>query len=538
MIATLDPAVAEARCDRTQLVLGHVASLVASTFELVLPLVIAFGVSALTARGADSPLVWLPVAAAVVGSGATAAWRALVLARIGAEEMRRLRLGIARRLLGMSPRAVEQLGVGEAVSISSRTVGELEPLLSAARIRRRTAIVMLAGCLVLLFVFDWRLASAMFGALAVGATSIAVVLRPVKARAGRALVALGRTTADLNEHLLSIRSATVWGLAAPHLRRLGRDLSDVALAERQIGRAQALVDLVVKVISMALLIGLAALGVALVAGGTLSAARLSGFLGTVAVLLGPAASSAQAAQQLQAARAAAEQLRAVPPTPSTRSLPQGLGVPMTPPVVRAVHVRCSPADGVLTEAVSFSAGLGEMVCLVGPSGSGKTTLLSAIAALAHVEDGTLSVGGIDVGGCDPIELWRQIGYVEQTTPTLGGSVREFLTPDAEHPPDVDLVMRLIDELGMTERLGSAGLDAALERGGTSLSGGERQRLAVIRALASNRPLLLMDEPTAHLDVATEEQVLEAIDRARPGRIVIVASHSAEFARRADRVVRL
>ncbi|WP_144750642.1 ATP-binding cassette domain-containing protein [Curtobacterium pusillum] len=538
MTASADPTIVAARSDRNLLALGHVASFVASLFELVVPLVIAFSVNTLALHGTGTPLTWLPVAIAVIGTGATAGWRAVVLARIGAEEMRRLRLGVARRLLVMTPRAVEQFGVGEAVSIFSRTVNELEPLLSAARIRRRTAVVVVVGCLVLLFWFDWRLATALFGALTVGAGCIVLVLLPVKARAGQALVALGRTAADVNEHLASIRSATVWGLVTPHLRRLEDDLCGVEGAERQIGRAQAVVDLVVKTTSITLLIGLGAFGVFLVSDGALSAARLSGFVGTLAVLLGPAASYAQAAQQVQTAKAAIEHLRGVPQATERTSFAHATAELSARLVVRAVHAECSPAVAVVSGPVSFSATPGEMVCLVGPSGSGKTTVLSAVAALVPVCAGSLTVGGIDVGRHDPSRLWRQIAYVEQTTPTLGASIRDFLTPDPANPPHIDVVMRLLDDFGLTERLGSAGLDTPLERSGTSLSGGERQRLAIVRALASDRPLLLLDEPTAHLDSAAEQRVLEAIDRLRTGRIVIVASHATEFARRADRVVRL
>lgn len=533
-----DLLITRARCGRSRLGVGTVASVLASFLELVVPLVIAFGVSRFTADGSASLHVWLLVAGAVAAAGGAAAWRAQVLTGIESDEMRRLRLAVATALLAMPPRAVEQFGAGEAVSVYSRTVDEMGPLLSAARIRRRTAVLMVAGCFILLFWFDWRLASALFGALIVAAGAIALVVRPVKERAGAAMLALAQTAADLNEHLRGVRSATVWGLSAPHLRRIRRDLEGVAARERQIGRAQAVVDLVVKTMSMVLLIVLGAFGAALLADGTLSVARLSGFIGTLAVLLGPAASYAQAAQQVQTARAAAEHLRALPPVSTMPSGRHPLGTACWPAAVTATAARCAPADGVATEPVTFSADIGEMICVIGPSGAGKTTVLSAIAGLAPLSSGTLTVGGVDVAAHLPEQLRRRIAYVEQATPTLGTTVREFLTPDPESPPDPDVVVRLLDEFDLSGRLGPAGLDAALERGGTSLSGGERQRLAIIRALASDRPLLVLDEPTAHLDGQTERRVLDAIDRMRAGRVVVVASHADEFARRADRVVRL
>lgn len=531
----------ESRCDRAQLITGYVAAFLASVSELALPFMIALSVSSVAAHGVGSAIVLVPVVGAVIGSGVTAAARAIVLTRIGAEEMSRLRLGVARRLMVMEPRGIEQLGVGEAVSAYAQTVNQVEPLLSADRIRRRTAVAVLVGCLCLLFWFDWRLASALFSALIVAAAAVVTVLRPIKERAGRALAALSRTAADLNEHLVSIRSATIWGLAAPRVRQLRRDLNGVADAERGIGRAQALVDLVVKITSMGLLIGLGAFGAVLVVDGTLSTARLSGFIATLAVLLGPAASYAHAGQQVQTARAAVDRLCAVSRTtraPVSTLLSSSNEAPSSSTAVRAAEMTCAPPSGAVVGPVSFSAGLGELICLVGPSGSGKTTLLSALAALTPVCGGELSIRSDDRDIRTSSELWRQIAYVEQTTPTLGATVGEFLSPDPDNPPDADVVARLIEDLGMRERLGSDALDSPLERAGVSLSGGERQRLAIIRALASDRPLMLLDEPTAHLDDDAEERVLKAIDRARAGRIIIVASHSAAFVGRADRVVQL
>ena len=178
------------------------------------------------------------------------------------------------------------------------------------------------------------------------------------------------------------------------------------------------------------------------------------------------------------------------------------------------------------------------MCLVGPSGAGKTTLLSAIARFAPVVAGSISIGGKESIAWPAPHLWRHIAYVEQGTPTLGATVRTFLTPDDANPPDEATLETLLTVFDLDDRLGADGVDSPLERAGTSLSGGERQRLSIVRALASDRPLLLLDEPTAHLDSHTETVVLEAIDRLRKDRLVIAATHSDRLLQRADQVVEL
>src|SRR5699024_4488279 len=136
------------------------------------------------------------------------------------------------------------------------------------------------------------------------------------------------------------------------------------------------------------------------------------------------------------------------------------------------------------------------------------------------------------------ELWRSIGYVEQGTPTLGATIRMFLSPGGPESVDEVTLLEMLTAVGLGDRVSVDGLDTPLERSGTSLSGGERQMLSIVRALASDRPLLLLHEPTAHLDSSTEEEILNIIDLQRNDRVTIVATHSEAFLGRADRIIRL
>jgi ABC-type multidrug transport system fused ATPase/permease subunit len=513
-------------------------AVVTAVVELVVPVAIAYGVAQLLDGIPLGPSVWAPMLLAVLVSGGFAAGQVLILSRIAASEMRRLRVAVAEHLIGLRPRAIEKLGVEEVTAVYSHYVNELEPLLTADRIRRRTVVVTVVGCLVLMTAFDWRLTLALLGALVICGFVIGAVLHPVKQRAAQGLNALALTAADIGEYLRSIRSATVYGLGPSYLRRFGSKLSEVASAERRVGHAQALVDLIVKSTSMRLLIALGAFGMILVSAGAVSGAGLAGFLGALAILLAPAARYAELLQNVQRARAAQSRLSELPPE---SPVPGAGRSPVAPSPVSAVEIERAVVEAgerVRVGPVSLSVAPGELVCLVGASGSGKTTLLSAVAGFAPLLEGRISVGGRDLADWSPSELWRSIGYVEQGTPTLGATIRVCLSTGGPGSVDDAALLEMLTAAGLGDRVSENGLDTLLERGGTSLSGGERQRLSVVRALASDRPLLLLDEPTSHLDPSTEEAILDIIDRRRCDRVTIVATHSPAFLGRADRVVRL
>jgi iron complex transport system ATP-binding protein len=177
----------------------------------------------------------------------------------------------------------------------------------------------------------------------------------------------------------------------------------------------------------------------------------------------------------------------------------------------------------IVEEVSVGVPTGEWVALIGPNGAGKTTIVRAIAALVRYH-GAVAVNGDDVRSLSRHELARRIALVPQV-PVLPThtTVREYVllgrTPflsyfGKERHADYQAVDAALEQLDL-ERLARRRLD--------SLSGGERQRATLARALAQEAPLLLVDEPTASLDVGRQQQVLELVDRLRAERQLTVFS---------------
>lgn len=182
---------------------------------------------------------------------------------------------------------------------------------------------------------------------------------------------------------------------------------------------------------------------------------------------------------------------------------------------------------------------GERVALLGPSGGGKSTLLSLLLRLAEPSAGRTSCGGVDLAEVDPDAWRRQIAWVPQRPTIFAGTIEEnvrFAAPDAP----TEQVLLAAADAGLLEVVGRLpeGMATRVGEGGRRLSAGQAQRLALARAFLRDASVLLLDEPTAHLDEETEFVVAEAIDRLAAGRTALIVAHRPELARHADRVVEL
>ncbi|RSS37728.1 thiol reductant ABC exporter subunit CydD [Streptomyces sp. WAC08241] len=223
---------------------------------------------------------------------------------------------------------------------------------------------------------------------------------------------------------------------------------------------------------------------------------------------------------------------------------RGGGTGAVPDSVRleldAVTVRHAGRAEPSLDAATLTVEPGETVALVGPSGSGKSTLLDVVLGFTAPEPGgTVRVGGEDLAELDP-EAWRsRIAWVPQRPYLFAGTIAEnvrLARPDASDEA-VREALRDAGADGFVAEL-PAGLDTPLGEDGAGLSAGQRQRLALARAFLADRPLLLLDEPTAALDGETEAGVVDAVRRLAAGRTVLLVVHRPALLAVADRVVGL
>jgi iron complex transport system ATP-binding protein len=210
---------------------------------------------------------------------------------------------------------------------------------------------------------------------------------------------------------------------------------------------------------------------------------------------------------------------------------------MTIVAARDVTVRRGDADVVCN--VTLSAAAGELVALVGPNGAGKSTLLSALAGELNPTTGTVEIDGRDVAAWKTEELARTRAVLPQQVTvafpfTVAEVVRMGRAPYHRRPEAAD------DDAVVAAALAELAIDGLATRRHQALSGGEQARVAVARVFAQSTPLLLLDEPTAALDVRFQELVLRAVRRrVRAGATAIVVVHDLALAAAyASRVVLL
>ncbi len=226
----------------------------------------------------------------------------------------------------------------------------------------------------------------------------------------------------------------------------------------------------------------------------------------------------------------------------TKSLPSSARTVAFPPGelrFERVTVRYPGRSAPAVEDVSLTMRPGEVVALTGPSGCGKSTLLRVLLGLVRPTRGRVSLAGTDLAGIAPARWHEQIAWVPQHPQLYAGTLAENIRLARPEATEAEVRRALADAgaLDFTEAL-PEGLGTRLGEDGAGLSAGQRQRLALARAFLADRPILLLDEPTAALDGATEEEIVASIRRLATGRTVLLVVHRPALLALADRVVRL
>ena len=191
------------------------------------------------------------------------------------------------------------------------------------------------------------------------------------------------------------------------------------------------------------------------------------------------------------------------------------------------------------DGLDLEVAFGEHVAVTGESGAGKSTLLAVLLGFVAPVAGKLTVGGVELGEL-PLREWRQqIAWVPQRPYLIRGTIADNLRLADTRAGDRDLA-RSIEQSGLSgvlERL-PRGLETLVGEGGLTLSAGERQRIAIARAILRDAPLVLLDEPTAHLDAGRELSLAETLGPWLENRTVIVAAHRLGLVGRVDRTLAL
>jgi ATP-binding cassette subfamily B protein len=202
-----------------------------------------------------------------------------------------------------------------------------------------------------------------------------------------------------------------------------------------------------------------------------------------------------------------------------------------------VHFRYPTAVDEALRGVDLEVEPGETVALVGETGAGKSTVVKLVARFYDVTGGRVLIDGVPVDELDLGAFRRRLGYVPQEPFLFSGTIRDNIAygrPDASDA-EVERAARAVGAHDFVARLPGGYLQPVTERG-RSLSAGQRQLICLARALLVDPSILLLDEATANLDLATEARVQRAMGIVSAGRTTLVIAHRLQTARAADRIV--
>jgi ATP-binding cassette subfamily C protein len=181
--------------------------------------------------------------------------------------------------------------------------------------------------------------------------------------------------------------------------------------------------------------------------------------------------------------------------------------------------------------VTLDIAPGEFVGIVGPSGSGKTTLIDLLASLLHPQLGSMHIGNVPLSRSQALHWRRHIAYVGQEAFLINDTIRANLVWGCQPQDDATLWRALEQaEIAGTVRAMPLGLDTMLAERGLRLSGGERQRIALARALLRQPSLLILDEASNAIDIATEHKIMTRLAAMDPRPIILIVAHRTETLR--------
>ncbi|MEV7219955.1 thiol reductant ABC exporter subunit CydD [Streptomyces sp. NPDC093681] len=489
-----------------------------------------------TTAGLRTPLLLL---VAVACGRALVGWLTELAAhRASAAVKSELRGRLLDRATALGPGWLSGQRTGSLVALATRGVDALDDYFSRYLPQLGLAVVVPVAVLARIVTEDWVSAAIIVGTLPLIPIFMMLIGWATQSRMDRQWRLLSR----LSGHFLDV----VAGL--PTLKVFGRAKAQAESIKRITGeyRRATMRTLRIAFLSSFALELLATLSVALVAvtiGMRLVHGDMALYDGLVVLVLAPEAYlplrqvGAQyhaAAEGLAAAEDIFEVLERPVPASGTGRVPADGALAFEDVTVRYPE---RTADAVTD--VTFTVEPGETVALVGPSGAGKSTLLNALLGFVSPTGGRVRIGGADLASLDMAEWHARVAWVPQHPHLYAGTIAEnvrLARPDA----DDTAVRRALRDAGALEFVDALpeGTATLLGEDGTGLSAGQRQRLALARAFLADRPVLLLDEPTAALDGATEAEVVDAVRRLARGRTVLLVVHRPALLEVADRVVRL
>jgi len=515
------------------LVFAVAATLVASGLGLLQPQLLRAAVDSATAVPWQllAAMVALFVAQACVdGAGL------FLLERTGERVVLGVRRRLVARLLRLRMKEFDEHRVGDLMSRVGADTAVLREVVSTASVQLITGTLTGVGTVVLMLTIDPVLFAWVMATVVIAAVVVYSLVGRLRSAGEQMQRGIGDMTAELERALGALRTVRACRAEEREEELIGRRAEEACAAGVRAARITSVMSPAVELAMRGSLLVVLLVGGTRVARDAASVGDLMAFLLYATYLVIPFTAVLQGVGLLQKGMGALDRVAEVQALPvedtSGAAIPEHPGFALE---LRDVWFRYR--DRPVLRGVSFTVGPRSHVALVGLSGAGKSTVLALIQRFYEPDSGGLLANGTDIREFSRNQWRSRIALVDQDSTVLNGTLRDNLSYAAPQASDHDLheVLELANLTELMERL-PAGLNTPLGERGRALSGGERQRIALARALLTRPDLLLLDEPTAHLDPVNERALHRAIHQAAQECALLVIAHRLSTIREAHRIV--
>ncbi|MGA5200851.1 ABC transporter ATP-binding protein [Streptomyces variegatus] len=535
---------------RRWIALAVLLTLGASALSLAQPLLVKQVIEATESGGAIgyvlALLVVLFVAQALVQGLAQ-----FVLSRTGEGIVLGVRLGLIKHVLRLPMAVYDRQRIGDLISRTSTDSTTLRLLVAEGFTEAVTGAIGLIGVVALMIWLDWLMFLLVLAMVAIASVIVASVLRGIEVASLSTQRATGAMTADLERALGAIRTVRASRAEQRESDRIAVGARSAYEGSVRMAKLDAVVSPAIQLAVKGSFIVVLLVGGLRVADKQGSIADLAAFLLYMIYLVEPIGTLFQSLSTMEQGTGAyrrVTEVLALPTEHDTVSAPgapapyrasgSGSGERPRVPVLefRDVWFGYRPQCPVL-RGVAFEVPEHSHVALIGNSGVGKSTVFALIERFYDPDRGQILFDDHDIRALGRADHRARVGLVEQHAPVLYGTLREnliYAAPDAGQD-ELDRAVELAHLTDLVDRL-PRGLDTAAGEHGMALSGGERQRIAIARALLTRPRLLLLDEPTAHLDAVNEAALRRSIRETAQECTLLVIAHRMSTIRAADLIV--
>ena len=536
---------------RGLLALAGILALLGSGLTLAIPSFIAkfFSSGSFTLPGIRLVGAFLGL---ILASGVATVFQHYYLQKVGESIVNDARRKLSRHLLRLQIKEYDERSTGDLISRVASDTARLRTGFLQVFVAGTTGIPLVVGSAVIMLVIDPVLLGTAVTFIILLSILIAVISRVVQGTSLAAQHELGELTSRVERDMTAIRTIRAANATASESASLDEQVETTWQACLKVAKAESVVAPIANVgLQFSAIIVILA-GAHRVTTGALSMAGLVQFGSLLFILLSPLGQMMAAVSELRASLASLERVNEIFDLPQedevdvVNLLPQAT-LNLSAPALRRRRSR-APAiefedvyftygarefgtgleddpDSLVLHGLNLTVPEGRRVAIVGPSGAGKSTVLQLVERFYDVDGGAIRVFGKDIRDYSREDLRHCLGYVEQDSPVLSGTLRQNLTLGT---PDItdDQCLAALNAVNLEylASRSSLGLEALVGESGAGLSGGERQRLAIARSLLSGRKILLFDEATANLDSHNERQIGDVLTNLRGNHTVLVVAH--------------